>query len=632
MPEFKKLALLIGVSEYGEGLKSLSAPPKDVAAMKRVLENPTLGGFSQNHITVLLNPDSSEMREKIEDLFTQSSKQDLVLLYFSGHGITDDHNRLHLTTRDTSVIRYRSRSVPASFIQNLSDDTYAQRQVIILDCCYSGAFAEGWQRKGNVPIELERELGRKGRVVLTSSSSTQVSFQQENTDLSLYTQYFLEGIESGAADDNQDGIVTVRELHNYAKSKVQEVKPKMKPDIIVVDNEGYDILLSKVKIDAESSFRKLVEQYVDHSRGEIRSRRSQEILEKRAKDWSISIEQSQRIIVSVLEPTRRRLVNILRYRENYETEVEKQYPLSEEILEELQMWQQEVLGLKDEDISKVRDEVDSEKQKHFVETLEDFVIDPEFMTHEESQEQSLNSWSNVVGIDLGTTNSRIAVMEGGIPTIIANAEGSRSTPSIVAYKQGGYVSVGQAAKRDAVMNHENTFYSVKRLIGRRFDEVDEASTKFAYTVLNVDNKIELDCPQVRKQFTPEEVTTQVLRKLVDDASKYIGETVTCAVITVPAYFNNAQRRAIKVAGENAGLESMRIINESTAASLAYGLDKKVCEVILVVDIGGGTFDVSILEVGDRVFEVISTSGDNSLGGDNFDKVIVDYLVEEFQRE
>ncbi len=239
--------------------------------------------------------------------------------------------------------------------------------------------------------------------------------------------------------------------------------------------------------------------------------------------------------------------------------------------------------------------------------------------------------AKVVGIDLGTTNSCVAVMEGGKPTVIANAEGFRTTPSVVAFAKNGDRLVGQIAKRQAVMNPENTFYSVKRFIGRRFDEVTHETTEVSYKVLNVNGNVKLDCPTAGKQFAPEEISAQVLRKLVDDASKYLGEQVTQAVITVPAYFNDSQRQATKDAGKIAGIEVLRIINEPTAASLAYGLDKKSNETILVFDLGGGTFDVSILEVGDGVFEVMATSGDTHLGGDDFDKKIVDYLAEEFKK-
>lgn len=239
----------------------------------------------------------------------------------------------------------------------------------------------------------------------------------------------------------------------------------------------------------------------------------------------------------------------------------------------------------------------------------------------------------VVGIDLGTTNSCVAVMEGGKPTVIANAEGFRTTPSVVAYAKTGERLVGQIAKRQAVMNPQNTFYSAKRFIGRKYDEVNTETTEVSYKVLrDSSGNVKLDCPALKKQFAPEEISAQVLRKLVEDASKYLGTTVTQAVITVPAYFNDSQRQATKDAGKIAGIEVLRIINEPTAASLAYGLDKKSNETILVFDLGGGTFDVSILEVGDGVFEVLATSGDTHLGGDDFDKKIVDHLAQDFLKK
>ena len=237
----------------------------------------------------------------------------------------------------------------------------------------------------------------------------------------------------------------------------------------------------------------------------------------------------------------------------------------------------------------------------------------------------------VIGIDLGTTNSVVAVMEGGKPEVITNAEGERTTPSVVAYTKKGDLLVGQIAKRQAVINPENTFYSVKkRFIGRKTNEVTEELRQVSYKVLQTEDIIKLDCPALEKQFAAEEISAQVLRKLADDASKYLGETVKQAVITVPAYFNDSQRQATKDAGKIAGLEVFRIINEPTAASLSYGLDKKDNETILVFDLGGGTFDVSILEVGDGVFEVLATSGDTHLGGDDFDEKIVQWLVKEFK--
>ncbi|XP_039007454.1 heat shock 70 kDa protein 6, chloroplastic-like [Hibiscus syriacus] len=239
----------------------------------------------------------------------------------------------------------------------------------------------------------------------------------------------------------------------------------------------------------------------------------------------------------------------------------------------------------------------------------------------------------VVGIDLGTTNSAVAAMEGGKPTIVTNAEGQRTTPTVVAYTKSGDRLVGQIAKRQAVVNPENTFFSVKRFIGRKMAEVDEEAKQVSYKVIRDENgNVKLECPAIGKQFAAEEISAQVLRKLVDDASKFLNDNVTKAVVTVPAYFNDSQRTATKDAGRIAGLEVLRIINEPTAASLAYGFEKKNNETILVFDLGGGTFDVSVLEVGDGVFEVLSTSGDTMSCNLFHLQRIVDWLAENFRRD
>ncbi len=239
----------------------------------------------------------------------------------------------------------------------------------------------------------------------------------------------------------------------------------------------------------------------------------------------------------------------------------------------------------------------------------------------------------VVGIDLGTTNSVIAVLEGGKPTVIINSEGNRLTPSVVAFRKGGERLVGQLARRQAVLNPQNTVSSVKRFMGRRFEEVDEEKRRLPYKIkASAAGGLAVDLPVAGKDLSPEEISAMILRKLKEDAEKYLGEKVTQAVITVPAYFNDSQRQATKDAGKIAGLEVQRIINEPTAAALAYGLDKKANETILVWDLGGGTFDVSVLEVGDGVFEVKSTAGDTHLGGDDYDQVMVSYMAEEFKKE
>src|SRR5579883_715417 len=243
--------------------------------------------------------------------------------------------------------------------------------------------------------------------------------------------------------------------------------------------------------------------------------------------------------------------------------------------------------------------------------------------------------AKVLGIDLGTTNSCMAVMEAGEPLVLENSEGKRTTPSVVAFTKSGERVVGDAAKRQAVTNSRNTIYSIKRFMGRKFDEVQEEIKRVPYKVVrasNGDAAVEVEVDGKPKQFSPPEISAMILAKLKADAETRLGEKISQAVITVPAYFNDSQRQATKDAGRIAGLEVLRIINEPTAASLAYGLDKKKDETIAVYDLGGGTFDISILEVGEGVVEVKSTNGDTHLGGDDVDQRVVDWLVAEFKKE
>ena len=373
----KKVALLIGVSEYGEGIPSLSAPLNDVAAMKRVLENPNMGGFDE--VETLINPDIPAMQTTVQQIFANCHKDDLVLLFFSGHGITDDNNKLYLTTKGTSKDFYQATSVPASFIQDRSLESYAKRQVIVLDCCDSGAFAEGWQAK-SVGLELEKELGAEGRVVLTSSTATQTSFQQEGEELSLYTNYLLEGIETGGADKEGNGKIYARELHDYAKAKVQEVKPKQQPGIII-DKEGFNILLCQAPVDdPELDYRKLVEKYA--TEGQI-TVTGNYILRIKRQELGIRDEKSDEIINEVLAPYRKRLEKVEVYKKAFTEAIEKNYPLTERLLNELQDLQ-DILGLEDKDIAKVKEQILPEKE---VEHQQD---SPTTMTAEEFFESGLD--------------------------------------------------------------------------------------------------------------------------------------------------------------------------------------------------------------------------------------------------
>jgi molecular chaperone DnaK len=239
----------------------------------------------------------------------------------------------------------------------------------------------------------------------------------------------------------------------------------------------------------------------------------------------------------------------------------------------------------------------------------------------------------VIGIDLGTTNSVVAVMEGGDPVVIPSAEGSRTTPSVVAYTKDGERLVGQVAKRQAVTNPENTVASIKRFMGRKCSEVESERKLVPYKIeCDAQDRVQVKVSNADKSFTPPEMSAMILQKMKQTAEDYLGQEVTQAVITTPAYFNDAQRQATKDAGKIAGLEVLRIINEPTAAALAYGLDKSSEEMIAVFDLGGGTYDISVLELGDGVFEVKSTNGDTHLGGDDFDQRVIDWLVQEFKKD
>ncbi|MBW4446055.1 MAG: GUN4 domain-containing protein [Spirirestis rafaelensis WJT71-NPBG6] len=359
----KKIALLIGVSEYGEGIPALSSPLNDVEAMQRVLQNPSLGGFEQ--VEHLLNPDQTQMRRAIQKLFKEALKDDLVLLFFSGHGITNDDGHLYLTTRITAKDDFEATAVDASFILGQSNNCYAKRQVLILDACYSGAIAQGWRTK-SVGVNIKKQLGAEGRVVLTSSSATQTSFEQEGLPLSLYTQYLVEGIETGAADTDNDGNIHVQELHAYAKAKVQAVKPKMMPEIIL-DKEGFNILLANAPKNAEAEYRKLVEQYAQN--GEL-SKLSYLILKPKRKTFGLTDEKAEQIESEVLEPFRRRFANLESYKQAFVEEVGQKYPLDEHTRKILKDYQQDILGLRDEDVASIELEITSAKEAEYQKSAE----------------------------------------------------------------------------------------------------------------------------------------------------------------------------------------------------------------------------------------------------------------------
>ncbi|GBO52606.1 hypothetical protein APA_275 [Pseudanabaena sp. lw0831] len=351
-----KVALLIGVSEYEVGLNPLPAAVKDVVALERILKDSEMGDFDE--VKILTNPEPQEMQYEVETLFSGRSKDDFVLLFFSGHGIKDDNNNLYFATRITKKSAkgdlIRSTAVPARFLHDVMNNSRAKRQAIILDCCFSGAFDPSLQSKDDGSVDLQGQLGAEGRVVLTSSSSTQYSFEQQGSDLSLYTRYLIEGIETGAGDLDEDGKISVRELHDYATSKVQETAPSMTPKLITLKDMGFDLVLAKAKVtDPKLRYRKTATRYA--STGIIRPS-ARAVLNTLRQQLGLTIEDAAEIESEVLRPYQARLANLQQYRETLIAEAEHEYPLSEFACEDLNTLQQ-MLGLRDEDVLPIQQEV-----------------------------------------------------------------------------------------------------------------------------------------------------------------------------------------------------------------------------------------------------------------------------------
>ncbi len=341
-----KVALLIGVSDYEPGLNPLLGAAKDVEAMQRVLQHSEIGSFTE--VKTLLNPDPLATQEAIEALFSGRTKDDLVVLYFSGHGVKDDSGRLYFATRITRKNAkgelVKATAVPASFVHDIMSHSRSKRQVVILDCCFSGAFAEGLLAKDDGSVDIKTQLGAEGRAVLTSSTSTQYSFEQQGTQLSIYTRYLIEGIETGAADRDSDGVVSVDELHEYASSKVQEAAPAMKPEIYAV-KEGFKIRLAKAPIDdPKLIYRQEVERSV--SRGEI-SAISRRILDELRGILGLLPEEAVAIEAEVLKPYQEYKHKLQGYEQALIEAIGREQPLSDRARNELQRYQ-EVLGLRDE--------------------------------------------------------------------------------------------------------------------------------------------------------------------------------------------------------------------------------------------------------------------------------------------
>ncbi|MCW5313452.1 hypothetical protein GTQ43_06410 [Nostoc sp. KVJ3] len=354
-----KIALAIGVSDYAPGLTPLPGATRDVEAMRRVLQHPDMGGFDE--VKTLSNPEPLVMQEAIETLFSGRTKDDLVLLFFSGHGVKDDNGKLHLATRITRKTPQgeliRATAVPASFVQDIMSNSRSRRQVVILDCCFSGAFAEGWLAKDDGSVDVKKQLGGEGRAVLTSSTSTQYSFEQEGSDLSTYTRYLVEGIATGAADIDSDGVVSIDELHEYAKGKVQETAPAMKPEIYAI-KEGYKIRLSQAPTeDPKLRYRKEVEHFA--SRGVI-SVVGRNALDELRDGLELLPQDTTAIENEVLKPYQEYQKRLQRYEQVLVEAIGREHSLSSDTQNELKRLQQ-VLKLRDEDIAQIEAQITSQK-------------------------------------------------------------------------------------------------------------------------------------------------------------------------------------------------------------------------------------------------------------------------------
>jgi formylglycine-generating enzyme required for sulfatase activity len=384
----KKIALLIGVSEYESGLNQLPGAVNDVDGMQRVLANPEMGGFAENEITVLKNPQPQKMREAIYELFADRTKEDLLLFYFSGHGIKDfNTGRLYLSTRATRQNNgelFKPSAIEANLLHESINASKSQRQVIILDCCFSGAIAQGMTVKDDGTVDIQQQFGGKGRAILTSSTSTQYSFEQEGSELSVYTRYIVEGIEKGAADKDGDGYISVDELHEYASTKVQEVSPAMTPKFYPVE-EGHKILLAKSpKDDPKLKYRKEVEKIALEDNGEI-SIIDRIILDEQRNNWGLSVEEATIIEDEVLEPYRQRKEKLQRYEQALLQVVQYEYPLSTRNINRLKRLQN-ILNLRDEDLQEIEERIIAPKQAEY-EQIQKQKQEAERLRQEELQKQ-----------------------------------------------------------------------------------------------------------------------------------------------------------------------------------------------------------------------------------------------------
>jgi actin-like ATPase involved in cell morphogenesis len=574
-------ALIVATGTYvDEGLRRLRAPARDAEALTQVLGDPTIGDFETRQV---VDQPHHVIAREIQLFFDRRSLDDLLVLHLSCHGVKDDDGRLFFAGTNTERGLLDATAVSSEYVRRVMDRCRARSIVLLVDCCYSGALLAG--SKGDASVHLKETLAGQGRAILTATNEVEYAWEGEERmgqgQPSLFTAAIVEGLRSGAADRDGDGEVSVDELYDYVHERVLQAKRGQTPlrwallqgDVHIAHNPHRGRMHTE-ELPAE------LRTAVEHPLASVRLGVVEDLTQLLDGPSPVLASAARRALESLLGDDSRRVASA----------AAQALPGSKEPVEPT-------------------------------------------ATEQPPPMPKQGTIGTCLGIDLGTTNSVIAVIEGGEPSVIANSEGSRTTPSVVAFTRTGERLVGQLARRQAAVNPENTISSIKRFMGRRFSEVESERKIVPYEVKpGKDDRVVVEVPAVSEDFTPEEISAMILQKLKADAEAYLGEKVTDAVITVPAYFNDSQRQATKNAGQIAGLNVLRIINEPTAASLAYGLDKKENETVLVFDLGGGTFDVSILDVGDGVVEVKATNGDTHLGGDDYDRRVVDWLAEEFKKE
>ena len=615
----RRSALIVASGDYVDrGLRQLNAPASDAEALAAVLRDPAIGDFE---VRTLLNEPAHEVNLAIEDFFADRRPDDLLLLHFSCHGVKDDEGDLYFAMTNTQLPRLGATAVAADFVNRRMSRSRSQRIILLLDCCYAGAFDRGMMARAGGEVGINQHFGGRGQAIITASSAMEYAFEgSELSDTgdpapSVFTSALVEGLETGDADQNQDGLVALDELYDYVYDRVQAATPNQTPGKWVFGVQGELIIARRARpvtapaplpdemqVLMDSPFTSARAAAVHELEGLLRGSHAGLVLAARRALERLTDDDSRTVAAAAVaalgEQSQQTTTAVSAEPRQVSVEVGHDRP-----------------GPARDDAGAAPGPpptaADQGSPRAPEETPDMHSLDRETPAADIGQASGFSSrrltGTRAVGFDLGTTNSVVAVLEGGEPTVIANAEGSRTTPSVVAFAKNGEVLVGEVAKRQAVTNVNRTIRSVKRQMGTD------------WTVKIDDNK-----------FTAQQISAFILQKLKRDAESYLGENITDAVITVPTYFSDAQRQATKEAGQIAGLNVLRIINEPTSAAVAYHLEKDNEAIILVFDLGGGNLSVSLLEVGEGVVEVRATSGDDHLGGDDWDQRIVDWLVQDFK--